>query len=664
MAQSVTADEAKQDDSLDNSGDSGIRRDLTTCSICFETFKRPKYLPCLHSYCESCLQSYIDSTKLKVKEDSGIVCPLCRLFVKLPGGCEWNEWAYSLPMNHLLASVIDADTTKKSKICKACARENESKSAICATAWCMDCAEGFCELCERQHRKFKYGENHKVVDIGDMFQLQQSIISQSHEIMCQSHPKKALEAYCEDHSAVCCLTCAMLNHRKCDQVGTIENAVQEKKKKGEDTALKESFVGMKKSLASAKEAVEGNLLALRGQVSAIESSIHQEYDAFIKHGQRLRDEKLEDLRSLEKTLIPAAESKRDEILGKICALENDLKLLDTTVDLAPDAQFLLNFNQLLEQKSVIQVFLEKEVLEQTKLCEMKFEKSSALFSMSGVMDSYGEMIVEKRNLACGHSDVIVDPGPSIVDLAQVKPKLMHTVPLEGKGIIGICIFGDNFVIVSKESQAVELLNSKGTCLSSMMLDSNAVDLKMFNKSEGAVLEKKKILIFKVLEENSLHRISELSLQEDTDAISYHHPHLYIAAKSEITVKDVNMKTVKKIRLDYPVIQFEVQSGGNIIFSNTEFDDIFCIRPDASDVWQYSHENLTHTEGVALDSTGNVLVCGKNSCNVYHLTQNGEFHSVFLSLSEMQSSPKCISINKYEQKLAVGCENAVLVYEIR
>ncbi|KAK3084150.1 hypothetical protein FSP39_009032 [Pinctada imbricata] len=681
MAQSATSDEVKQEDSLVHSSDSGIQKDLTTCSICFETFKRPKYLPCLHSFCESCLQSYIDSTKLKVKEDSGgipgIVCPLCRLFVKLPDGCEWNQWAYSVPVNHLLASVIDADVAKRSKICDACARENESKNA---TVWCTECAERLCELCERQHRRFKYGKNHNVVDIGNMEQLQQSVISQSHEIMCPAHPQKALEAYCEDHSAVCCLTCAMLNHRKCEQVGTIENAVQEKKKKGEDTALKESFVGMKKSLASAKEAVDENLVVLRGQISDIESSIHQAYDDFIKHGQKLRDEKLEELRSLEKSLIPATECKRDEILGKICAIDNDLQLLSTTVDLAPDAQFLLNFNRLLEQKFAIQVFLEKKVLEQTKLSEMKFEKYSGLFSLSGVMDSFGEMVVETRNLACGCSGVIIDPGPDnadVLNLIQVKPTLKHSVPVGSREVIGMEVVGDNIVIISENSQAVELLNTKGACLSSIMLDSNAVGLRMLNKSEGMVVEKRKITFFKVKESFlhdfsnikalSLRRITESNLPENTLAFAHHGSSLYIADElfKEITIKDMGMKTHSRMFVQHSIHRLGVKSDGNVIYTSTRNDAIYCIRPDGSRVWRFSDEILKKTEGLAIDKSGNVLVCeGKMSHHgyVYLLTKSGKFHSKFLSYRS-SSPPKCISINEYERKIAVGGKSVALVYDI-
>ena len=37
--------------------------DLLTCTICLETLKVPKYLPCLHTFCETCIHTYITSSE-------------------------------------------------------------------------------------------------------------------------------------------------------------------------------------------------------------------------------------------------------------------------------------------------------------------------------------------------------------------------------------------------------------------------------------------------------------------------------------------------------------------------------------------------------------------------------------------------------------------------
>jgi hypothetical protein len=51
--------------------------DLLTCTICLETLKVPKYLPCLHTFCETCIHTYITSSE-KGDKSTGFKCPICR----------------------------------------------------------------------------------------------------------------------------------------------------------------------------------------------------------------------------------------------------------------------------------------------------------------------------------------------------------------------------------------------------------------------------------------------------------------------------------------------------------------------------------------------------------------------------------------------------------
>lgn len=47
-----------------------------TCSICLNSFQIPKALPCLHTFCQDCLQCYINKTFNR--KDKSFLCPLCR----------------------------------------------------------------------------------------------------------------------------------------------------------------------------------------------------------------------------------------------------------------------------------------------------------------------------------------------------------------------------------------------------------------------------------------------------------------------------------------------------------------------------------------------------------------------------------------------------------
>ena len=84
-----------------------------SCSICTEYFNRPKILPCLHTFCESCLRDYVLT---KSQQNAEIVadtfpCPLCQRNTNMPPGGDIS----SFPDNHFIeslkATIFDANKT-------------------------------------------------------------------------------------------------------------------------------------------------------------------------------------------------------------------------------------------------------------------------------------------------------------------------------------------------------------------------------------------------------------------------------------------------------------------------------------------------------------------------------------------------------------------------
>lgn len=140
--------------------------DLLTCTICLETFKEPKYLPCLHTFCEACIHTYINSTN-KEEKPIGFKCPVCRRLVSIVDNEENSEtWAKHLPLNHLIISMIDRKAMKTSeKLCDVCSFRNLSQNAV---SFCTVCEEAYCESCEFHHKAYKITRNHKIFPIKDI----------------------------------------------------------------------------------------------------------------------------------------------------------------------------------------------------------------------------------------------------------------------------------------------------------------------------------------------------------------------------------------------------------------------------------------------------------------------------------------------------------------
>lgn len=122
--------------------------DGAICSICFEKFKTPRYLPCKHSLCHECLSSYIVIMSQCNSKESRLKfhCPLCRDYI--PNTCYSNtpeEWARCFPLNHILEKYV---CSSGETFCEACLRESEEENA---TYICFNCNEKLCVVCTKSH---------------------------------------------------------------------------------------------------------------------------------------------------------------------------------------------------------------------------------------------------------------------------------------------------------------------------------------------------------------------------------------------------------------------------------------------------------------------------------------------------------------------------------
>ncbi|XP_014051055.1 tripartite motif-containing protein 2 isoform X2 [Salmo salar] len=127
-----------------------IDKQFLICSICLDRYDNPKVLPCLHTFCERCLQNYIPAHSLTLS------CPVCRQTSILP-----EKGVAALQSNFFITNLMDVLQRPPSD---SRSQENavlETISSVatgqplscpnhvmefycppCETAMCQDCTSG------------------------------------------------------------------------------------------------------------------------------------------------------------------------------------------------------------------------------------------------------------------------------------------------------------------------------------------------------------------------------------------------------------------------------------------------------------------------------------------------------------------------------------------
>jgi RING-type zinc-finger/B-box zinc finger len=193
--------------------------DITECSICHDTFRDPRTLPCLHTFCFECLETYA-----KGKRPGEIIeCPLCRKKHTIP-----ERGLADLPKNFFIGKLLqikelsNVSAEDKKFHCELCCSDVNEDECAPATMYCVDCQERLCDGCANIHRRQKATRTHTCIKPGDNFAAT-SYHVKSLTTFCGTHKSKQIELFCEQCDVTICVICYVEQHNthKCSDVDNV-----------------------------------------------------------------------------------------------------------------------------------------------------------------------------------------------------------------------------------------------------------------------------------------------------------------------------------------------------------------------------------------------------------------------------------------------------------
>ncbi len=226
-----------------------IRDDFLTCRICFEIFTEPRILPCLHTYCFSCIGSHVSSAQA---DGRTVVCPECREPIA--------EDLSSLKTNFFINGLTEVTKVKSDRTlsCTACDLRGKSSPA---KVKCLDCGDFLCCSCSDGHNASSLTWKHRKIPLEDIKQgTYDDALRQMQKIKCPKHEDKDVEYFCESCSQLVCLTCVLITHRD-HRCQTVADAIT--LRKAGIVSMTETIRENVSTLAEAEENILSTLEATR-----------------------------------------------------------------------------------------------------------------------------------------------------------------------------------------------------------------------------------------------------------------------------------------------------------------------------------------------------------------------------------------------------------------
>lgn len=290
--------------------------ELLKCCICTETFDEPLTLPCLHSFCKTCLARYVEAQRERAQVDNETMqlqytCPQCRAQFVLEDGQNVERLPSNFFINNML-EILKIQQEGQKLYCQSC------KAKEPATCRCTECERYLCKNCSTAHNNWPDFKEHVVLTLEELAKPDNKA-KEKGKPLCKKlgHGNKALEFYCNTCKELTCIVCVVLSHPKPDHVCQPVDIVAEKQKDA-----------LKKTSATLQEKSSEGMDALRCTEHAIQNvraSTRKAKNIVLQQEKQILQEFFLKLKHNTSVLLGQIESKHDDVYQKLVKQHADMK---------------------------------------------------------------------------------------------------------------------------------------------------------------------------------------------------------------------------------------------------------------------------------------------------------------------------------------------------
>ncbi|XP_052795096.1 tripartite motif-containing protein 3-like isoform X2 [Mya arenaria] len=346
---------------------------LLNCGICHNSYCKPKLLPCLHTFCESCLSDYIPEQSLSV------TCPVCRQQSILP-----IDGVSALQANIFINSIMDvvgSDCNTSSACQNGGEMEKQESSDIAKSkpavnkfggmlemlrhipkisqctqhllvgtekcgecggesvrtcSRCSTCEKPLCETCASQHQD-KH-EDHVITEVPELSNNHVSEDVCTSNLVCTNHAGNPLQFYCTSCETGVCETCTTSEHVS-HTVISLQDAVGEHK-----SSLATLMSAAREQIPTLHEAIN-NITeveqVLASQTEVAEGKITEAFDELVKLMNERKSTLLKDLSNVYNKKKEVLTHQKEHLESVVNKINNSCDFTEETLSHGSSSEILL-----------------------------------------------------------------------------------------------------------------------------------------------------------------------------------------------------------------------------------------------------------------------------------------------------------------------------------
>ncbi|KAK7891657.1 hypothetical protein WMY93_023620 [Mugilogobius chulae] len=348
------------------------------CPVCLDLLQNPVTIPCGHSFCMVCIESYWP------EERDTFPCPQCRKRYRDRPALNKNIMLADLvEEGKKAAPPADCYAGPQDVSCDVCSGEKKLK----AVKSCLQCLVSYCDTHLQPHHTVAVLQKHQQVAPSDKLQ----------ENICKQH-NKLMELFCRTDQQLLCLLCSVDQHKGHDTVSSAaERAQRQAELEAKKNLLLQNLQDKEKDLQWLQQETQDISRSAQRAVQRSRSSFRQ----MVLLLKRRRFEVEQQILSEETKLLSHVKDMQSKLLQEADELKRTISELEKLFNSPDHNQFILHCPSLPTQR--------KETRIQTGL-QWNFEDIQR--SVTALTEKL-QVVLYRSKLTGPHEDTVLAPTPEL-----------------------------------------------------------------------------------------------------------------------------------------------------------------------------------------------------------------------------------------------------------